>query len=225
MKSLALGYSPYGGPHLPDKIFPFSSLFDYGVNLEHSTSLQWVGAVILWGGEDISPSLYNEDAIPHSGPITPSDRDLFEWHILREAVATNKPIIGVCRGAQMVCAFAGGKLVQDVSGHDSQHTIKCYDEKQFSVTSSHHQMMYPYDVPHELLAWSTTHKSKYYKGLSDKESNKFLDKIVKEPEVVYFPHINAMAIQCHPEWHPKKDEFNEWIINQIIEKQFSHIKE
>jgi putative glutamine amidotransferase len=221
MKTLSLGYSPYGAPPEPARSFPFDQIFDYGINLQYADSLHWVDAVVLWGGEDISPSLYDTERIDHSGPAVPSERDLFEWHILKEAKALGKPIIGVCRGAQMVCAFAGGKLVQDVSGHGNQHLIECYDGKKFSVTSSHHQMLYPYNVPHKLLAWSQTHKSKYYRGMKPEESQKFLDKIVKEPEVVYFPEINAMAIQCHPEWHPKKDDFNDWILNQIIEKQFA----
>jgi hypothetical protein len=120
-----------------------------------------------------------------------------------------------------LCAFAGGKLVQDVTGHHVSHQITCEDKTAFYVTSSHHQMMYPFGVKHEMLAWSTTHMSKYYKGLSISEERFLKYKDAKEPEVVYFPEINGMAIQCHPEWHQKNDPFNEWICEQIIDKQFN----
>lgn len=213
-----MGYSPFNNPISPSPIFPFNDLFDGAANLMFLDSLNNVDAIVLWGGTDISSKLYNQPKhIKNSGPTFPSDRDLFEWQLMREAVEKKKPIIGVCRGAQIICAFAGGKLVQDCTGHGIEHQIDTYDDKSFYVTSSHHQMMYPFDVNHEMLAWSTRKLSYYYHGITTEEERK----LTKEPEVVYFPDINAMAIQCHPEWHTKDTAFNSWVIEQITNKCFN----
>lgn len=212
-----LGYSPYSAPLSPNPIFPFDELFDNYLDLKYAESLNGVNAVLLWGGTDICSQLYNEPKHRwNQGPVYPSDRDIFEWNILKEAVKANKPIIGVCRGAQMICAFAGGKLVQDCSGHNGNHSITTSDGHEFPVSSAHHQMMFPFDVKHEMLAWSTVKRSSCYHGISIDEEKK----IEQEPEVVYFPDINAMAIQCHPEWHKVGDSFNKWILEKITEIQF-----
>jgi gamma-glutamyl-gamma-aminobutyrate hydrolase PuuD len=213
-----LGYSPYNAPSFNNPIYPFDTLFDNHIDLKHQETLDNVDAVVLWGGTDICSQLYNEPKHRFSyGPNYPSTRDIFEWNILREAIRLKKPIIGVCRGAQLICAFAGGKLVQDCTGHGGgSHSITTSDDKHFSVTSSHHQMMFPFKVKYEMLAWSTTNLSREYNGISPEEEMQ----IEKEPEVVYFPEINAMAIQCHPEWHKADDPFNKWILEKITEIQF-----
>jgi gamma-glutamyl-gamma-aminobutyrate hydrolase PuuD len=217
---VTLGYSPFSAPHTGSPIYPFNEIFDISSNLYLRKDLEGIDAVLLWGGADISPSLYNTVPIHNSGPVNPSDRDLFEWEILRQATAAKIPIIGVCRGAQMICAFAGGVLVQDCVGHQVNHDIITSDGEIFKVTSSHHQMMYPYEVEHELLAYSLPQRSSFYHGLGFDRSQKMLNREQKEAEVVYFPSINAMAVQCHPEWHTGNDTFNEWLLSKVIEKQF-----
>lgn len=214
-----LGYSPYNAPYNGTPIFPFDELFDGYTNLRYADSLDKVSAIVIWGGTDISPALYNEPkTLNNYGPINPSDRDLFEWMLMKEALEKKKPIIGVCRGAQMLCALAGGKLAQDIQGHNcGQHQITTYDGNEFSVTSAHHQMMYHSDIEHMLLAWSTGKRSDRYEGLTDNEISK-LGGI--EPEVVYFPEVNGMAIQGHPEWMTKSEPFVPWILEQIADLQF-----
>lgn len=228
MKPLVLGYSPFDAPtngrHYG--IGPFDELFDKGVNLISAKDLSNVDAVVLWGGSDICTAFYGEEPIryPSSGPVYPTDRDLFEWQLLKLAKAENKPVIGVCRGAQLICSFAGGHLVQHVTGHQMAHMIETHDGKEIMCSSAHHQMMYPYNLQPEeykLLAWCKNPLSDAY--LPDRYyTHNLKSKVFKEPEVVYFPNINAMAIQCHPEWHNSRDlEFNSWMFDQILSYQYS----
>jgi putative glutamine amidotransferase len=216
---MKLGYAPFGTWNMHSPIAPFEYLFDEGVDLCYEKDLSRVDAVILYGGSDISPSLYNEDRIRASGPLQPSERDLFEWEVCRQAVEAKKPIIGICRGAQLACAFAGGSLIQDVNRHTGDHKVTTFDGHEFSVTSAHHQMMYPYDIEHELLAWSSVNLATQYLPNTHKAKN-LLSKRTKEPEVVYFPTINCLAVQCHPEWHTQYEHmlFNEWMFKIYQEK-------
>ncbi len=76
-------------------------------------------------------------------------------------------------------------------------------------------MMFPFDVDHDLLAWSPENLSQSYWGLTAGYTLK--DKIYSEPEVIFFPEIRGFAVQCHPEWHNEDDPFNKWMIKKIKE--------
>lgn len=215
MTKLVAGWADFCAPD--DGIGPFSDLFNKGINLFHKDSLKGIDAVLLWGGSDISPTLYAEEPIKSSGPKIPTSRDLFELEICKQAHQEGKPIIGVCRGAQFICAFAGGKLVQDVNNHShGGHYIVTDKGVEFKVTSCHHQMMFPFDIQHEMLATTKGHRGTYYDGCPGAYMLK--DRHYEEPEVVYFPEVNGFGVQCHPEWHESTHPFNKWIIEQIKEK-------
>lgn len=116
-------------------------------------------------------------------------------------------IVGICRGAQLGCALSGGILVQHTTGHGHSHRITTIDGETFIASSLHHQMMYPFDVEHKLLAWSTRPQSEEYRGISEDEWKKWPRKVydelksedIIEPEIVWFPKTKCLAIQGHPE--------------------------
>ena len=225
MSKTILGYAEWG-PY--DGIGPFKSIFDEGKRLLYADNIDDCDAIVLWGGADISPSLYNEERILNSGPTDPSDRDLFEWELCRRAIERGIPLIGVCRGAQLLCAVAGGKLIQDVSGHHGPHSVTCHTGETFEISSCHHQMMYPYDIDHELLAWSSTKRSNHYAPSGTEMATYMSKPAFEEPEVVWFPEIKGFGVQCHPEWHGNyagtaKDgtAFNKWMMEQIVSHCFA----
>lgn len=76
-----------------------------------------------------------------------------------------------------------------------------YDKVQVRVNSIHHQMINPYNLKsgrdYKILAWTTKRISKRYLGAKDRTI--YLPFEFKEIEAAYFPKINAMGIQSHPE--------------------------
>ena len=64
-----------------------------------------------------------------------------EWAWMIEAQNLGISIIGVCRGAQFLCAFAGGKLIQHMTGHHGDHSITTVDGRVYQSSSDHHQLM------------------------------------------------------------------------------------
>lgn len=77
-----------------------------------------VDAILLAGGQDIAPYLYNEEPHQKIGEFMP-ERDGFESAITKEAWDQNKPILGICRGMQLLNVLFGGTLYQDLSDFDS----------------------------------------------------------------------------------------------------------
>ena len=69
--------------------------------------------LVLSGGEDIDPSRYGHDAIPQLGIVNPA-RDKSEFAALQVAVERDIPILGICRGHQLLNVFYGGTLCQDI---------------------------------------------------------------------------------------------------------------
>ena len=110
-----------------------------------------VSAVVFCGGNDIFPGHYNEEM---NGSLNPDyARDERELEIFKMALRDKKPILGICRGHQLINVALGGTLIQDLDSKsihsstcDLVHNITC--EKGFlyelygdcfPVNSSHHQ--------------------------------------------------------------------------------------
>ena len=74
--------------------------------------------LLISGGPDIDPSLFGEQPVPKLGSICP-ERDASEYALLQAFLAVGKPILGICRGMQILNAFCGGTLYQDLG---SQYT-------------------------------------------------------------------------------------------------------
>jgi len=168
-----------------------------------------IALVVFTGGSDVSPDIYG--ATQHSSTCNNRSRDIGEMLIFNDALKLGKPFAGICRGAQFLCAMAGGKIVQDITGHAGpRHHLKYYNRdgnievSPGTVTSSHHQMQNPFDLEddqYEIIAWSSEPRSQHYavgeEVLSPDEAD---GRFTLEPDVVYYPEIKALAAQYHPEW-------------------------
>ena len=202
----------YSDWHPFDKFYPTAKKI---VCREGNESLEHPGVLILWGGGDIHPSLYNRENLASNVGKQLSNRDQIEAALLAKAIDIGMPVIGVCRGAQMCCAAAGGILIQDVNNHHVDHRIKTTTGLSLITSSLHHQMMYPWKVPYELMAWSAYPLSTEFVGLTTQEAESIpcmpnTDSFY-EPEVVWFPSILSIAIQGHPEYMKSTEPFNQYV--------------
>ncbi|KIQ66054.1 glutamine amidotransferase [Kitasatospora griseola] len=91
---------------------------------EHAaTAVARLDGLVLAGGEDVSPALYGEPAHPRTVASAP-ERDLWEAALIRAALASGTPLLGICRGMQLLNVVCGGSLIQhlpDVVGEDHDH--------------------------------------------------------------------------------------------------------
>jgi len=107
-------------------------------------------ALLLPGGGDLEPWRYGQDNIASFG-LEPA-RDAAELDLLDVFTTLKKPILGICRGLQVINVFFGGTLVQDIPGHSAAsgvdrlhhiHTarspLRIFCAERDIVNSAHHQ--------------------------------------------------------------------------------------
>ena len=157
-----------------------------------------IDLVLFSGGEDVDPGIYNEN-IGKRTHINKS-RDKKEMDTFYK-FQNHSFMLGVCRGSQMLTVLNGGKLIQHVEGHCKDHDIILNKGLRYKITSSHHQMLYPFNLnekDYELIAYSEYFQSNTYLNGNNEEI--VLPKNFLEPEIVYYKHSDALCIQGHPEW-------------------------
>jgi putative glutamine amidotransferase len=76
-------------------------------------ALDGVDGLVLTGGEDVDPAWYNSDRSPLLDPPS-RERDLFELALFAAARQRELPILGICRGIQLINVALGGTLHQDL---------------------------------------------------------------------------------------------------------------
>jgi putative glutamine amidotransferase len=83
-------------------------------------------ALLLSGGDDVDPGTYGGVLGPRVGRIDP-ERDAFESALLVAVLERDKPVLGICRGAQLLNVVLGGDLVEDlVVGEGCSHASYAY---------------------------------------------------------------------------------------------------
>lgn len=101
--------------------------------------------LLVPGGLDIHPQLYGEE--DYACNYTDIDFDKGQLAVIDKFVTAGKPILGVCRGFQLLNVYFGGTLDQDISGHDVDHEVTSRRGSALYtacgtgvvVSSSHHQ--------------------------------------------------------------------------------------
>lgn len=191
------------------KIFLANNYTDYATwldDIEIVDSIEDADLVIFEGGADVTPALYDE--VPHATTNSDTARDLREISIFESATRLNKSILSICRGAQFCTVMNGGKLIQNVSNHAmwGTHKIELNNGKVIAITSTHHQMMYPFNLnpkEYQIIATSYPKRSDYYQTGFGEYMN---EDIPVEPEIVFYPKTKCLCVQGHPEMMSSNSE-------------------
>lgn len=183
---------------------PGVEIIKLSYQLDNLKDLEKCDGVILTGGSDVNPELYQRPGFMTY--INPKDvdekRDEFEWEMIRHTEENQKPLLGICRGLQIVNVYFGGILLPDIpsfgkfnhakldSGKDREHVVdvdpnsllyKITGEQKGFINSAHHQSA---DIPGHGLVVNALSADGIVEGMER-----------KEPEGKSF----LMLIQWHPE--------------------------
>lgn len=177
---------------------PVSTLFE-NMRIQHVDTVEDADLVAFGGGADLGTKMYGHNPVFPGQCASLSIRDAEEKEIFEKAIHYGKPMLGICRGAQLLCALSGGALIQHANGHTMSHFVFNMDGDEYEVSSTHHQMMLLPPDKFELIEYSMPLSREY---IYDKKAWKH--KLPEfDPETVYFPYTRALAIQHHPEYNPR----------------------
>lgn len=190
-------------------------------NAELVDKLEDAQLVVFTGGEDVTPSLY--ECKKHPKTYNNPKRDKIEKSIFEKINPKTQVVYGCCRGSQFVTVMNGGLLVQNVNNHAIWSTHGITDGyKVYEITSTHHQMMYPFNLEsgYNILFTSYNNSSDVYEG--DKISSAYIHD--REPEIVLYHRENlpkCLAVQGHPEMIPNSQVAK--MINELIKDLVNEI--
>lgn len=161
--------------------------------------LKSVDGLILSGGGDPDARHYGEDALPVQGTVQPL-RDRFELDLAREAIEAGLPVLGICRGVQILNIAAGGTLHQDLQGvaglqHD-QKAPRSYPIHNIRLSRS--SMLYKITGEEEICVNSFHHQAVKTVGSRVIVTACAGDDVIEAVEVSGHPF--AIGVQWHPEW-------------------------
>jgi putative glutamine amidotransferase len=162
-----------------------------------SDVLDGIDGIMFTGGSDVDPALYGE--APHPTTKVKPQRDGAELLLLRAALAADVPVLGVCRGMQLMAVAYGGRLHQhlpDVLGHDGHRPLS-------GPKFGHHPVrLLPGSRAHGILGGEVTVNSYHHQGVRDPGGltpvgwcpDDDLVEVVEDPSRTF-----VLGVQWHPE--------------------------
>lgn len=150
--------------------------------------------VIFTGGADVSPELYDEK--PHRSTHTNVARDRADIAIYERCLKGGIPMVGVCRGAQLLWVLQGGKLYQDVDHHNGDHPIFDFRKQRHipRVSSVHHQAVIQNKLVGEVLATASKSTERWLDNYNvEKGKGRDVEAYFCEDTVIF-------GVQGHPEY-------------------------
>ena len=174
--------------------------------------------IFFTGGADIDPSIYGEMPSPNLGKLQ-KRRDELEMRIFAEAIKTRVPILGICRGMQMINVALGGTLFQDIP-------------TEYDTPIKHKQIEGDFEPSHSVNITVGTPLAAII-GCEKMCANSFHHQALKRvgEGLCVMAHaddgmIEAVYLEDHPyllayQWHPERlfdrDGFNYAIFRDFIE--------
>lgn len=179
---------------------------------------QMCDGFLFTGGHDVSPETYHEE--PMEGLVyCCKKRDTMEGILLREAVESDKPVLGICRGIQLINTALGGTLYQDIpTQHPSaveHHQQPPYHMPSHEVTVVKGSPLYKYLKTESLPVNSCHHQAIKVLAPGLEVMAAASDGIV---EAVYMPeHRFLWAVQWHPEFSYQTEISSRRIFGAFVE--------
>ncbi|MBU1566349.1 MAG: gamma-glutamyl-gamma-aminobutyrate hydrolase family protein [Proteobacteria bacterium] len=182
--------------------------------------VQRLDGLVLAGGEDLAPALFQQEVQPGLGLVV-ERRDQYEWALLQAALAKGIPVLGICRGFQLLNVYFGGTLYQDLAAY-------------YSTEVPHHSAHLGREaLVHEVWLSEGTFLRQCYgvetlwvNSLHHQGVEKLADELVptalsREGLVEGFQHSTAryvFGVQWHPEMMTERHTIHKSLFRFFIEK-------
>jgi putative glutamine amidotransferase len=166
--------------------------------------LHRLDGLIVSGGVDVDPACYGAEPHPETKGCTP-ERDAFEIALIRRAAELDMPVLGICRGMQVLNVAFGGTLIQhlpDTFGHEDHRRVPGnFDEADHDVRL----------VPDSLAAMAAgellhTTKSHHHQGVDAVGDGLIVTGTSAIDDLVEAVELPDRRFVLGVQWHPEADE-------------------
>lgn len=181
--------------------------------------------LILSGGDDIDPSLYDQHNTASHQPDKEADQS--DIRLFDAALAQNKPVLAICRGAQVVNVALGGSLHQNIWGTSASHPARdnsgdpITDADRF-LANRHTVDIQPGSTLAKVLACAATETNSLH--------HQSVDRVADELRVVGTAGdgiVEALEHRSHPllavQWHPERlahhQPLFDWLVDQAVARE------
>lgn len=171
--------------------------------------VELLDGLVLQGGIDICPETYGE-ALRHPDWAGDPIRDRYELALLRGFIEAGKPVLGVCRGAQLINVYFGGSLMQDIpsdcEGATLHQDTARYDRLMHDVAFEPGSLLgtlYPAPLPHRITSIHHQCVNRLGAGLVVEA------RCPQDGVIEAIRHAGpgfVLGVQWHPEFHLNLDE-------------------
>jgi putative glutamine amidotransferase len=167
-------------------------------------ALELIDGLMLAGGADIDPAFYENEPHPETVDTVP-ERDAFEIALVRGAIARDMPVLGICRGMQLINVACGGSLLQHLperyGHHEHRRVLGSFDGADHDVVLSDGSAA-------EGAAGEASHatKSHHHQGVDRLGEGLVVSGVSTLddlPEAIELPEKRfVLGVQWHPEADP-----------------------
>ncbi len=179
------------------------------IDIDPAAIIARLDGILLPGGTDVDPARYGADAHAQLLPGEP-ERDGFEFALLDCAVSSEIPVLGICRGLQVINVFDGGTLHQHVAPHSR------YD---LPPTAEEHGVEFKDgSILHGLYGETRRVNTLHHQTVDRPGQHLIVTAIADDGEVEGLEHGEAeiLAVQWHPELMTSRaeDPVFGWLVDQ-----------
>lgn len=177
-----------------------------------------IDALILTGGHDVNPMRYNESPHKRLQAIFPQ-RDTFDLALLDAAIKKGIPVLGVCRGMQIVNVYYGGSLYQDIDSQLGDQVLQHIQKSSFDIPI-HKISVEKESYLHQITGKEMMVNSFHHQAI--KVVGKGLNVVANSPdgiiEAVEAKDADVLAIQWHPETMLQNDQVSKNFFIDLVKR-------
>ncbi|CAM3213423.1 putative glutamine amidotransferase [Williamsia muralis] len=194
----------------------------------HEDTIDRVDALIITGGQDVHPAMWGGSVEAASVPAGSSrtsgfaldpDRDFYESTLLRAAINRSVPVLGICRGHQLLNVARGGTLIPDLPATTVEHYLT--DAAPTDGRAEHVVSFIPGSLAHSLYGPTRVVNSWHHQAVDVAGEGLVVTGAASDAvaEAIELPGHPVIGVQWHPEWQVTPDPVFDWLVATALERQ------